>query len=117
MFRPYHPGRAPDRLSRRFFRYLSLVSLLFWVASALAGDVKPIPKAGACPPGYYSSGKYCVPRKSANPVIEKHGACPPGYYSNGNYCVGRDNAKDVVEKLGACPPGYYSNGNYCVARK
>ncbi|MCC7280268.1 MAG: hypothetical protein IT487_18385 [Chromatiaceae bacterium] len=117
MFRPYHPGRAPDRLSRRYFSYLGLASLLFWVGGALAGDVKPIPKDGACPPGYYSSGKYCVPRKSANPVIEKQGACPPGYYSNGNYCVGRDNAKDVVEKLGACPPGYYSNGNYCVSRK
>lgn len=117
MFRPYHPGRAPDRLSRRYFSYLGLASLLFWVGGALAGDVKPIPKDGACPPGYYSSGKYCVPRKSANPVIEKQGACPPGYYSNGNYCVGRDNAKDVVEKLGACPPGYYSNGNYCVERK
>ena len=56
------------------FRHeLGVVSLLFWVASALAGDVKSIPKAGACPPGYYSSGNYCVPRKAAHPVIEKHG--------------------------------------------
>ena len=73
MFRPYRPCFAPDRLSRRFLSYLGVASLLFWVASALAGDVKPIPKAGACPPGYYSSGNYCVPRKAAHPVIEKHG--------------------------------------------
>jgi hypothetical protein len=117
MFHPCRPCCAPARLSRIFFSQIGAVSLLLWVASAPAADVKPIPKDGACPPGYYSSGNYCVPRKTANPVIGKQGACPPGYYSNGNYCVGRDNAKEVVEKLGACPPGFYSSGNYCVERK
>ena len=97
--------------------YLALLSALTLIAPSLAlaaEDIKPIPKTGPCPPGYYSSGNYCVPNKSAKPVIGKDGPCPPGYYSSGNYCLGRPDSKTVIEKLGPCPPGYYSSGNYCL---
>jgi hypothetical protein len=95
---------------------LAALLLLSPLTASAADDPKPIPKNGACPPGYYSSGHYCVPREQAKPVIAREGPCPPGYYSNGNYCMGRDNAKTVIEKIGPCPPGYYANGHYCVAR-
>jgi hypothetical protein len=52
--------------------------------------VRPLPKVGGCPLGYYSSGGYCVPSKSSNTrgAIEKSGAgCPLGFYSSGNYCL------------------------------
>ena len=82
-----------------------------------AADLKPVPKTGACPPGYSSAGNYCVPNKSAKPVIGKDGPCPPGYYSSGNYCLARPDSKTVIEKLGPCPPGYYSSGNYCLQNR
>ena len=35
--------------------------------SALAQQpVRPLPKVGSCPIGYYSSSGYCVPSKSGN---------------------------------------------------
>ena len=72
--------------------------LLFVVAisalsagSALAQQpVRPLPKVGGCPLGYYSSGGYCVPSSGGNTrgAIEKSGAgCPLGWYSSGGYCV------------------------------
>ncbi len=97
-------------------RLLAALALLPPLLVTAAEEPKPIPKTGACPPGYYSSGNYCVPRQDAKPVIDKQGACPPGYYSSGNYCLGRENAKTVIEKIGPCPPGYYSSGNYCMKR-
>ncbi len=93
---------------------LAALALLFSPLVTAAADPKPVPKTGACPPGYYSSGNYCVPNQSAKPVIGKDGPCPPGYYSSGNYCLGRPDSKTVIEKLGPCPPGYYSSGNYCL---
>ena len=66
---------------------LAALVLLSPLLATAAGEIKPIPKTGACPPGYYSSGNYCVPNKSAKPVISKDGPCPPGYYSSGNYCL------------------------------
>ena len=93
---------------------LVILSLSRISAASAAADIHPVPKTGACPPGYYSSGNYCVPNKSAKPVIGKDGPCPPGYYSSGNYCLGRPDSKTVIEKLGPCPPGYYSSGSYCM---
>ncbi len=99
------------------FRRAAVLAALAFLSPPLrtvAADHKPVPKTGPCPPGYYSSGNYCVPKKSAKPVIGKDGPCPPGYYSSGNYCLGWPDSETVIEKLGPCPPGYYSFGNYCL---
>jgi len=74
----------------------------------------PLDKQGACPSGYYPSGRYCVPGAQARHGIPKVGACPPGYYPSGNYCVAAARARVVVPKTGACPPGYFSSGAYCM---
>ena len=104
--------------------------LLFLAASAslLAGvcssalaqqPVKPLPKVGSCPLGYYSSGGYCVPSSGGNTrgAIEKSGAgCPLGFYSSGNYCLSSpSNEREAIQKSGkGCPLGWYSSGSYCV---
>ena len=52
--------------------------------------VRPLPKVGGCPLGYYSSGSYCVPSSTGNTrgAIEKSGnSCPLGWFSSGSYCV------------------------------
>jgi hypothetical protein len=90
------------------------------IPAALAQQpVRPLPKAGSCPLGYYSSGSYCVPSTSSNTrgAIEKvGGSCPLGFYSSGNYCVSSpSNNREAIEKTGkACPVGWFSSGNYCV---
>jgi hypothetical protein len=81
--------------------------------------VQPLPKAGVCPLGYYSSSGYCVPRTSGNTrsAIEKSGAgCPLGFYSSGNYCLSSpSNEREAIQKSGkGCPLGWYSSGGYCV---
>ncbi|MCP9774826.1 hypothetical protein [Cyanobium sp. WAJ14-Wanaka] len=59
--------------------------------SALAQQpIRPLPKVGSCPLGYYSSGSYCVPSSGGNTrgAIEKSGnSCPLGWYSSSGYCV------------------------------
>lgn len=101
-------------MTRRAAALLAAFALLSTPLLTAAEDPKPVPKAGPCPPGYYSAGNYCVPNKSAKPVIGKDGPCPPGYYASGNYCLGRPDSKTVIEKRGPCRPGYYSSGNYCM---
>ena len=63
-------------------------------SSALAQQpVRPLPKVGGCPVGYYASGDYCLPSKSGNSrgAIEKEGnSCPMGWYGSGSYCVTND---------------------------
>ena len=101
--------------------------LLFVVAisalsagSALAQQpIRPLPKVGGCPLGYYSSGSYCMPSKSGSTrgAIEKVGkSCPLGFYSSGNYCLSSpSNDREAIEKTGnSCPLGWFSSGNYCV---
>ena len=73
-------------MSGRFAPLVALVLLSLTRFSA-AADIQPVPKTGACPPGYYSSGNYCLGRPDSKTVIEKLGPCPPGYYSSGNYCL------------------------------
>ncbi|MCP9808715.1 hypothetical protein KBY58_04630 [Cyanobium sp. HWJ4-Hawea] len=69
----------------------ALVTGALLASSALAQQpVRPLPKAGSCPLGYYSSGSYCVPSKGGNArgAIEKSGnSCPLGWYSSSSYCV------------------------------
>jgi hypothetical protein len=89
-------------------------------SSALAQQpVQPLPKAGSCPLGYYSSGSYCVPSSGGNTrgAIEKSGAgCPLGFYSSSNYCLSSpSNNREAIQKTGnSCPLGWFSSGNYCV---
>ena len=88
--------------------------------SALAQQpVRPLPKVGGCPLGYYSSGSYCVPSSSGNTsgALEKSGnSCPLGFYSSGNYCLSSpSNDREAIQKIGnSCPLGWFSFGNYCV---
>ena len=90
------------------------------VGSALAQQpVRPLPKVGGCPLGYYSSGGYCVPSSGGNTrgAIEKSGAgCPLGFYSSGNYCLSSpSNEREAIQKTGnSCPLGWFSSGSYCV---
>ena len=81
--------------------------------------VRPLPKVGGCPIGYYSSVGYCVPSSGGNTrgAIEKvGGGCPLGFYASGNYCVSSpSNDNEAIEKTGkSCPLGWYSSSSYCV---
>jgi hypothetical protein len=75
----------------RSLSLLAVTALASIVPAALAQQpVRPLPKVGACPVGYYASGSYCVPSKNGNTrgAIEKvGGSCPMGFYASGNYCV------------------------------
>ena len=85
--------------------------------------VRPLPKVGGCPLGYYSSGSYCVPSQSGNTrgAIEKMGgsSCPLGFYSSGNYCLSSpNNTREAIQKTGSsCPLGWFSSGSYCVKNR
>jgi hypothetical protein len=99
---------------------IALMGTITTTAAALAQQpVQPLPRAGGCPLGYYSSGSYCVPSKSGNTrgAIEKSGSgCPLGFYSSGNYCVSSpSNNREAIQKTGSsCPLGWFSSGSYCV---
>jgi hypothetical protein len=88
--------------------------------SALAQQpVRPLPKLGGCPLGYYASGSTCVPSASDNTrgALEKTGSsCPLGFYGSGNYCVSSpSNDREAIQKTGnSCPLGWFSSGSYCV---
>ena len=97
---------------------LGLVAACLPSALALQ-PVRPLPKVGSCPIGYYSSSGYCVPSKSGNVrgAIEKVGnGCPIGFYSSGSYCLSSpSNQRQAIEKTGnGCPIGWFSSGRYCV---
>ena len=104
--------------------FLARLALLFALTvatdSAIAQQpVRPLPKVGSCPLGYYSSGSYCVPSTSGNTrgAIEKSGnSCPLGFYSSGNYCLSSpNNNREAIQKTGkSCPLGWFSSGSYCV---
>ena len=89
-------------------------------AGALAQQpVRPLPRLGSCPLGYYSSGDYCVPSRSGQVrgALEKvGGSCPLGFYSSGNYCLSSPGSnREAIPKLGSsCPLGWFSSGSYCV---
>jgi hypothetical protein len=81
--------------------------------------VRPLPRVGGCPLGYYASGSYCVPSQSSRTrgAIEKVGnSCPMGFFSSGSYCVGSpSNEREAIQKTGnVCPMGWFSSGSYCV---
>jgi len=108
-------------IQMRVLRLVLIAPLFgFLAVGALAQQpVRPLPKVGGCPLGYYSSGSYCVPSKSSNTrgAIEKvGGGCPLGFYSSGNYCLSSpSNDREAIQKTGnSCPLGWFSSGNYCV---
>ena len=81
--------------------------------------VRPLPRVGGCPLGYFASGSYCIPSKSGNTrgAIEKAGnSCPLGFYASGNYCLSSpSNEREAIQKTGSsCPLGWFSSGSYCV---
>jgi hypothetical protein len=100
-------------------RLIALAPLVLATASLAQQPVRPLPKVGGCPLGYYASGSYCVPSKSSNTrgALEKTGdSCPLGFYSSGLYCVSTpNNQRQAIQKTGtSCPLGWYSSGSYCV---
>ena len=71
----------------------AVVSVLATSSALAQQPVRPLPKVGGCPVGYYASGEYCLPSKSGNSrgAIEKEGnSCPMGWYGSGSYCVTND---------------------------
>ena len=103
--------------------FIIAVLLALTPCAALAEQpVRPLPKVGGCPLGYYASGSYCVPSSSWNTrgAIEKvGGSCPLGFYSSGNYCLSSpSNDREAIQKTGnSCPLGWFSSGNYCVKNR
>jgi hypothetical protein len=96
------------------FRIVLISVLVMPVTSAYAQTA--LPKEGFCPPGFYTSGKYCIPIKDdTKPAMLRAGQCPSGYYTSGKYCVAaRKDAPPAVSKNGTCPSGYYASGSYCL---
>jgi hypothetical protein len=98
---------------------LAMLMVLVPTAVVAQQPVRPLPKLGGCPLGYYSSGSYCVPSSSGNTrgAIEKMGnSCPLGFYASGGYCVSSpSNNREAIQKTGnSCPLGWFSSGSYCV---
>ena len=101
---------------------LAMLMVLVPTAVVAQQPVRPLPKLGGCPLGYYSSGSYCVPSSSGNTrgAIEKTGnSCPLGFYTSGNYCLSSpSNDREAIRKTGSsCPLGWFSSGNYCVKNR
>ena len=94
-----------------------MVWMVIVPASVWGLEAQPILKQGACPPGYSTSGTYCMPGKDAKFAMAKVGSCPAGYFSSGDYCVAGNGAKQAIPKVGSCPAGYSTNGNYCLSNK
>jgi hypothetical protein len=106
------------RLGRYIFvGYVGLAGLGLGVAHA-APPPQALFKSGACPTGYYASGKYCVPNSNARFALPKNGSCPTGYFASGQYCVASsDKSRTAIPKSGSCPSGYFASGQYCVSNK
>ena len=107
---------------RGFQLTAALTAAVTVVASGAAlaqQPVRPLPRVGGCPLGYYASGSYCVLSKGGNTrgAIEKAGnSCPLGFYASGNYCLSSpSNEREAIQKTGnSCPLGWFSSGSYCV---
>lgn len=98
----------------------SLVVAASLATPALAQQpAQPLQKVGgACPLGYYSSGSYCVPSRSASQgsIQKVGGSCPLGFYASGAYCTESMGSRrqEAIQKVGSCPLGWYSSGSYCL---
>jgi hypothetical protein len=97
---------------------LALAAAIAWSAPARAEPAAaPVPKVGACPSGYSTSGNYCAPGSSARFALPKVGACPRGYSTSGSYCLAGANARHALPKSGSCPSGYSTSGDYCLSSR
>ena len=99
-----------------------LASSLLDPAAKAQQPVRPLPKVGWCPLGYYTSGNYCVPSSGGNVkgAIEKSdNSCPLGFYASGGYCLSSpSNEREAIHKSGnSCPLGWFSSGSYCVKNR
>lgn len=98
----------------------ALVAAAFATVPGFAEQpVRPLPKVGSCPTGYYSAGRYCIPGAGghARGAIERiGGACPLGFYSSGSYCLsGASNEREAIPRRGdVCPLGWFTSGAYCL---
>ncbi len=91
-------------LGMRFGMKIFIGSILFVIASF--ADAALLPKTGACPAGYVTSGSYCKPSKNARFAVEKHGGCPSGYSPSGGFCLASRSARTAAVKEGSCPAGW-----------
>jgi len=82
--------------------------------------VVPLPRRGACPLGYVTSGSYCTPAPGGQSrgALERSGGsnCPLGFSASGSYCVSNPgNQRQAIPREGSiCPLGYLRSGSYCV---
>jgi len=71
-----HSGRGDGvAMLVRWFQLTAAVTILAGGGALAQQPVRPLPRVGGCPVGYYTSGSYCVPSKSGNTrgAIEKAG--------------------------------------------
>ena len=67
---------------------LLLAIAVAWTGAAHAEPAAaPVPKVGACPSGYSTSGAYCLAGAGARHAVPKTGSCPSGYSTSGDYCL------------------------------
>lgn len=98
---------------------IALAALLA-ATPALAGPTpQPLPKTGACPSGYSSSGAYCAPGPTARVAVPRNGGpCPSGYATSGGYCLASSaDARLAVPKTGPCPSGFSTSGAHCLSSR
>ena len=95
---------------------ISRISLILLFFASYVDAAQPLPKSGACPSGYSTSGSYCKPTKNARFAVEKHGGCPAGYSPSGGFCLAGRSARLAVVKSGSCPAGWVTSGNYCLGK-
>ena len=99
---------------------LTLAALLQGTGSWAQQPVVPLPRRGACPLGYVTSGAYCTPAPGGQSrgALERSGGsnCPLGFSASGSYCVSNPgNQRQAIPREGSnCPLGYLRSGSYCV---
>ena len=75
------------KLSKIDWIILIMAFIVGFIFADWSHSSETIEKIGECPPGWHTSGNYCVPGKYAKYVIEKKGECPVGWTTAGKYCV------------------------------
>jgi len=75
------------KLSSTDWIILILSFALGFFLAEFAKASETIEKIGDCPPGWSTSGKYCIPGKYAKYIVEKKGECPLGFRTAGKYCI------------------------------
>lgn len=71
-------------------RLLAIALIAFATVSVAKDYGEILPKVKSCPPGYRTSGSYCIPIKNTNETVTKIKTCPRGYRTSGSYCIKLD---------------------------